>query len=100
MLGITAIFPDNTAADAVIIRCGDINNTPIAIYIRKRCTAVRCNHSTFRVVADRNERQSTKFAIADLDVLITNVEGLLELVPNVIELVRIILQIEVIVVGH
>ncbi len=52
---------------------------------------------TFDVVADRDERQFTE---SDIDILIPNVEGLLELISDtIVELVWSVDQIEVVVIG-
>ena len=91
------ILPDHAAAQAVSIRGSDIDRIGSAEYVCE-CRVPLGTRNIARaldVVADPNERQ---FAETDIDILIPNVEGLFELVPSKILLVRIVDQIEAIVV--
>ena len=94
------VLPDNTAASAEGILLIDDDRILVAVDICKRYITVRSgNLPTINVVAEKDEGQFTE---SDIDILIADVEGLLELVSDAIvreRLVRSVNQIEVIVIG-
>ena len=92
------ILPDHTTAGAVVIRGSDINRIGTAQYVGERRVPLGTGNiiRAFNVVADPDERQFTE---SDIDILIPNVDGLFELVPDKILLVGIVDQIEAVVVG-
>src|SRR5262249_19366527 len=89
------ILPDSAASDAIRIRRTDENPIGSPVDIGKRCSTVGSDLRTLDVVSDQYQRQ---LAEADINIFVASVPSVHELVPDFIELGRVVEQIEVVMI--